>query len=62
MTACFIKVKVAHSFLINCLLCVYICVSLKGLNALRNLKELNLADNNIEKIGRFSESSVFPVV
>ncbi len=29
------------------------CVSLKGLNALQNLEELNLADNNIEKIGRF---------
>lgn len=29
------------------------CVFLKGLNALQNLEELNLADNNIEKIGRF---------
>lgn len=26
---------------------------LQGLNTLQNLKELNLADNNIEKIGRF---------
>ena len=25
---------------------------LKGLNTLQNLKELNLADNQIEKIGR----------
>lgn len=37
------------------------CVFLKGLNALQNVKELNLADNNIEKIGRFLETSVFSV-
>lgn len=41
---------------------VFMCVFLKGLNTLQNLKELNLADNNIEKIGRFLESSVFSVL
>lgn len=42
------------------LLCV-VGFFLKGLNTLHNLKELNLADNNIEKIGRFLELSVFSV-
>lgn len=37
------------------------CFFLKGLNTLKNLKELNLADNIIEKIGRFIESSLFSV-
>lgn len=37
----------------------FIFFLLKGLKLLQNLKELNLADNNIEKIGRFLESSVF---
>lgn len=40
---------------------VFVCVCLKALNTLQNLKDLNLADNNIEKIGRFLESSVFSV-
>lgn len=35
------------------------CVFLKGLNTLQNLKELNLADNDIEKIGGFLEFLVF---
>lgn len=48
-------------FLIRCLV-MCLCVFLKGLNTLQNLKELNLADNNIEKIGRFLESSVFSVL
>ena len=29
------------------------CMSLKGLDMLQNLVELNLADNSIEKIGMF---------
>lgn len=40
---------------------VFVCVCLKALNTLQNLKDLNLADNNIEKIGRFLDSSVFSV-
>lgn len=35
------------------------CFFLKGLNALQNLKELNLADNVIEKIGRLLEILLF---
>lgn len=38
---------------------MFVCVFLKGLNTLQNLKELNLADNDIEKIGGFLELSVF---
>lgn len=37
------------------------CFCLKGLNTLQSLKELNLADNIIEKIGRFIESFLFSV-
>lgn len=37
------------------------CYFPKGLNTLQNLKELNLADNIIEKIGRFIESSLLSV-
>lgn len=39
-------------------MCVFF-IFLKGLNMLQNLKELNLADNNIEKIGKFFDTSVF---
>lgn len=38
---------------------LYVFVCLKALSTLQNLKDLNLADNNIEKIGRFLESLYF---
>lgn len=46
-------------FLRSYLWCLVVVFFLKGLNALQNLKELNLADNVIEKIGRLLEILLF---
>ena len=55
--ACF--VKGAHSLLLIIWLLMCGFYFLKGLNSLQNLKELNLADNIIERIGRLESFFIF---
>lgn len=49
-SVCYFLMYYLHAFL--CVLSRCLCAFLKSLKTLINLRELNLADNNIEKIGR----------